>query len=195
MNTSKSIVKKLLIGITAVGILASLVWTVSPTLTALAASDSTAQPTLAVPGSSNTAAPQGAPRLVLAFRLEHLVQNQQETNLERADRLVGRVEALILRLQGAGKNLDPLELAALEAFTASMTTAPRLLDKAGAILATHPGFDGSGKVTDPALARQTVKDIHDLQVQTRQTIQPAFKDLKSVLQTYRQLNGSQKNNR
>ena len=194
MNTSKSILKKLLIGITAVGILASLVWTVSPTLTALAASDSTAQPTLAVPGSSNTAAPQGAPRLVLAFRLEHLVQNQQETNLERADRLAGRVEALILRLQGAGKNVDPLELAPA-AFTASMTTAPRLHDQAGAILATHPGFDGSGKVTDPALARQTVKDIHDLQIQTHQTIQPAFKDLKSVLQTYRQSNGSQKNNR
>src|SRR5450759_2433543 len=102
MNTSKSILTKLLIGITAVGILASLVWTVSPTLTALAASDSTAQPTSSVPGSSNTAAPQGAPRRALDVRLAHRVRTRQGSNLARADRLAGRVEALILRLQGAG---------------------------------------------------------------------------------------------
>jgi hypothetical protein len=192
MKTIKFVVKQLIIGVTAVGILAGLVWTVSPTLSASAASAPTEQPNPAVPGDPNTAAPQGAGRLALAFRLEHLVQNRQATNLERADRLAGRVQTLIDRLRDAGQDVAPLEQA-LEVFNASITTARGLHDQAGAILASHPGFDGSGKVTDLALARQTVKNIHDLQVQTRQTIQPAFKDLKSVLQTYRQPNASQKN--
>jgi hypothetical protein len=120
----------------------------------------------------------------MAFRLEHMVQNRQASNLERADRLAGRVQALIDKLQDTSKDFAPLEQA-LTAFNASITTARSLHDKAGAILANHPGFDGSGKVPDPALARKTAKAIHDLQVQTRQAVQPAFSDLKTVLQTYR----------
>jgi hypothetical protein len=185
MNSIKSIVKKLLVGITAMGILAGLVWAVSPTLTAFAATDTTPPP--------STSTPQGAPRIPLAFRAEHLVQIRQGINLERADRLSGRVQVLIDKLQAAGQDTAPLEQA-LAAFNTSVTSARGLHEQAAALFASHPGFDGNGKVNNATIALQTVKEIHNLQVQARQTVQPALKDLRTVLQTYRKPDNSQKNN-
>ena len=194
MNAIKSILKKLLIGMTAVGILAGLVWVVSPTLTALADSGATAQVTPTPPGSTpSTPTAKGAARLVVVFHLEKLASTRQETNLGRADRLTGQVQAVIDRLQGAGKDITALEQA-LSAFNASITTARGLHDQAGTLITNHPGFDANGKVSDATTARQTVKDIHDLLVQARQVIQPAFTNLKTVLQSYRKSNATPKNN-
>ncbi len=184
MRTHLSVIKKWLVGITAAGILAGLLWVASPTLAVMAEADLT---TPAAPAATTTApyaAPKGALRVEMVFSAEKFVQARQDANIERSERLAVRAQALIDRLKGQGKDVAPLEQA-LSAFNTSLNTARGIHEQAAAIFSNHPGFDDHGKVTDLATARQTVKELHGLLVQLRQTLGPAFRDLRNALQKYR----------
>ena len=81
----------------------------------------------------------------------------QHVNVGRADEVVAQVKALIATAKSDGVSTGGLE-AALDVFQAQLRTAKVSHATADAVLDAHRGFDGSGNVTNPVLAAQTVRD-------------------------------------
>jgi hypothetical protein len=187
MNKHSSLLTKASLIIMVACLVGGMVWLALPTGTAAAASNPQGTTTSGTSQNTDENGPQGALRLQRLFRLEKRTQQAQERNLNRADKLVEKVSALIEKLREQGRDVAPLEQA-LAAFNESVATATDFHQQAADIISTHPGFDDDGKVIDLALARQTVKDIKDLQVQFHQTIQPAFRELIQALREYRRNN-------
>jgi hypothetical protein len=172
-------IKKLALILLTVSLVAGLVWVALPTGTAAAASSQQGTTTPGTNQNKDQNNVQGAARLQRLFQQEKRVQAVQTQTLERADKVSQRVSTWIEELRGQG---------ALTPFKASVATAPGFHEQAAGLITSHPGFDADGKVIDLALARQTVKDIRDLQVQFRQTIRPALRELIKTVREYRQNN-------
>jgi hypothetical protein len=186
MNTLSMKVKKFAIIALAVSIVAGLVGMALPTGSVAAASTSggsaqAAQPAAVAPGAKADA------RLERAFKQEQTVQARQGKVLDRANLVIQKASAAIEKLKQAGKDVTFLEKI-LDAFKASVDSARLIHDQAAGIINAHPGFDANGTVTGRLQAQQTVKDVHGLLVQFRQSIWPAIRDLVKAVRTYRQNN-------
>ena len=164
-----------------VSIVVGLVWVALPTGSAAAAANPTTQPNAAPTGA------QPAPRLERAFTQEQAAQARQGKVLDRADTVATKAAAFIAKLKQAGKDVSGLEKI-LATFKASVDSARLIHDQAAGILNHHPGFDASGTVTDRVQAQQTVKDVHGLQVQFRQGVWPAIRDLLKAVRDLRKGN-------
>ncbi|NTV36176.1 MAG: hypothetical protein HGA53_04415 [Anaerolineaceae bacterium] len=130
---------------------------------------------------------------VINAKLEESYQKHQDwfanqtENLQKMDDAV-RAEELIAKAKENGKDTSKLE-AALASFKTTKASAQAAHDKASATLATHAGFDASGKVTDPATARQTLKSANADLKAAHDLIKQALTDLKGVVQNWKDANG------
>lgn len=97
------------------------------------------------------------PRLEKAFQRVRNWYEKQGEFLAKADDTISKAETFIGK--GEQRGLDTTALRSLlESFESSLPLVQAAHDRAGAIISAHNGFDANGKVTDPEIAVQTVKD-------------------------------------
>jgi hypothetical protein len=107
--------------------------------------------------------------------------------LDGAEKLIERVEQLIERASENAKDLAELQ-AALEAFERAVHAAQDLHEQAGRIIDAHAGFDGTGHVTDPELAADSVEQLAAQLQQVRETVGGPGKALHEALKKFREAN-------
>ncbi len=115
------------------------------------------------------------------------VYGHQADRLSRASEVIEKVQNLIDKADAKGLDTSLVQVA-LEAFSAHIPQAQEIHTQGTAILADHAGFDGSGGVTDPAAARETVsnlaqvvKDAHDAMEGTGISLREAIRALREAV--------------
>ena|SRR5271157_1168623 len=125
--------------------------------------------------------------LTQAYQHEQSLLATQQTNLSKAGGATSRIQDLISKAQAKG--LDTSALAsALATFQTQLSTAQGNDSTAAGILSAHNGFDGSGNVTDPNAARQTVQDARQSLQDAHNTLTQATKDLSTAVQAWEEAN-------
>lgn len=151
--------------------------------------------TLAVVGVSFAQEPQ-ADNTGNTEILENLYQQAtlsvqlSQLRINLANLISERAQTLIDKASGEGKDTSDL-VSALAAFKAQIAKAQSAHDTAAATLATHNGFDGSGKVTDVDAARATLKAIRDALYDGRDSLQEGTRDFRQAFRAWRKTNGGQ----
>ena len=153
----------------------SLIFTI-PSGTVLAAGNGAA----ATPGARSA-------QLSQAFQREQQVLAQQQTHLANSANVVSRIQDLISKAQAKGLDTSALSTA-LGTFQTQIATASSSNKTAAGILSAHNGFDGSGNVTDPAAAHQTVLDARQNLQDARNTLVQAVSDIHSALRAWQEAN-------
>ncbi len=155
-----------------------------PVATALAAPPPTVQAT--EPAAAGQPESQ-YPRLERLYRTEQRVLERQEQRLERAGKVAERLEAFIESQKDKGRDVSQLE-DALAKFAEAREAAKGDLDTAREILSAHGGFDDHGNVTDPAQARETVREAGKAERSFRQTMRQAYHQLLIAVKQFRHAN-------
>ena len=127
------------------------------------------------------------PRLEWVFELQQERYAHQTEVLDRIPTLMERIQGLIDRATGKGLDASSVQNA-LDNFAAAVPAAQAAHDRAGALIATHAGFDERGKVTDLPAALQTVTDIHRENQAFRDALLPPFRALRQAIRTFVQHN-------
>ncbi len=126
-------------------------------------------------------------------RLEELYQREQtalaklEGFLLKGEDAIGRVEGLIDHGNANGLDTSVLS-AALSTFESSLATVQSAFNSASTILASHAGFNGSGKVMDRAEAVQTLKEAGAAMKSAGSTLKDPRSILKAAVQSWIQAN-------
>lgn len=97
-------------------------------------------------------------RLEQAWARLQTAYARQGERLDKADEFIARVQTLIEKVSAKGWDTSAVQ-AALDAFAAAIPAAQAAHEPGAAIIASHAGFDESGKVTDRAAAIETVKAL------------------------------------
>ena len=131
-------------------------------------------------------------RLARLYEREQHWLDLQADNLDHANEAVIRAQERIdsagsSALESQGKDTAVLE-ASLTSIKEQIATAQAAHDEAAAILASHAGFDDSGKVTDREQARQTVTDAGDALRDAQLALKQARLDLLKALHDWRKAN-------
>jgi hypothetical protein len=153
-------------------------------LVALVAVGMTFGSAAAAPRNGNEGPPRKGPALERMYRIERQRLMVQDGRLKRADQYATKIDALIARLKGKGRDTAALEQA-VAAFRASMATARHEWQAASDTLASHAGFDAQGKVTDATQAAATLRDAHNHMAQAAKAGFGAYKDLHAAIAAYR----------
>lgn len=127
------------------------------------------------------------PQLERLFKAEIRQVKEQAQNFKRAAAFTAGVEKLIAKAKENGKDTAALE-AAVAQFKTKAAEAKKLHETAAATLKTHAGFDDKGKVTDPALAKTTLKTAGDALRDARKVAAEALKDLREASKAWREAN-------
>jgi hypothetical protein len=124
-------------------------------------------------------------------RLENIWVREQATyqiqsnNLADASTFIARVQALIDKAKGKGWDTSGVQ-AALNALSAVIPAVQAAHDPGAAIIASHAGFDATGKVTDRANAIATAKSLAQVLKDTRTAMDGTWKALREAFQAFRQ---------
>lgn len=111
--------------------------------------------------------------------------SEQQTNLDRANGVVAKVQTYIANQKANGQDTSSLEVA-LATYQQQLAAAQSSHTTAANVLATHAGFDNNGNVTNPDLARQTLTDAHQALSNAHITLVQAGTDLRKALNDYRE---------
>ncbi len=106
---------------------------------------------------------------------------------DRADIRIARAQMLIDKAKANGKDVSALQ-AALDTFSAAVKQARSAYDGGQSLIASHPGFDSVGKVTDATQAQATVKSMQDLFKQLRLTVAGPRSAFLQAARVFRQAN-------
>jgi hypothetical protein len=119
-----------------------------------------------------------------AFEREKDWLGRQSDNLGKAGAASGKLAGLIEKAKANGVDTSELDTA-LAQFKGQMARAELSHDEAAAIIDTHAGFNGGGKVTDAAQALETVKGAGHALREAAQEMLGAAKDLRAAVQAWR----------
>ena len=111
--------------------------------------------------------------------------SEQQTNLDKAVSIVSKVQTYITNQKAKGQDTSSLE-AALATYQRQLAAAQASHTTAANVLGAHAGFDNSGNVTNPALARQTLTDAHQALSDAHSMLVQAGTDLRKALKDYRE---------
>ena len=149
--------------------------------------------TLAIPSArafADPATPEAKPparqyeRLEKLLRREQNVLEREQKRLRRAGEIATKVQSYIDNQKAKGKNTSKLE-AALADFKAAVASAQEDYNTAKRILDAKAGFDGNGKVVDPAQAKETVRTAGKAEQQFHRTMRKAVHQLRTAIRQYR----------
>jgi len=124
-------------------------------------------------------------------RLENLWVRQQATYQIQSNRLanastyIARVQTLIDKANGKGWDTSAVQ-SALNALSAVIPAVQAAHAPGAAIIASHAGFDASGKVTDRTTAIATVKSLSQVFKDTRTAMNSTWKSLHEAVKAFRQ---------
>ncbi|GAC1538515.1 MAG: hypothetical protein NVS2B7_09560 [Herpetosiphon sp.] len=119
-------------------------------------------------------------RLERALHHEQLRLQHQAKAFQHVETRVKSVQALIKRLHDHNKPTAAIEQA-LDRYQAAVRQARSEHEAAADLLRTHAGFSQSGNVIDPAIARDTVKNVRDHLNRATSMLQQANKELAEAL--------------
>ncbi len=103
------------------------------------------------------------------------------------DEFVAKAQKLIDRAKENDKDVSALQ-SALDAFEAAAKDAQPIYERAKGIINSHPGFDGNGKVTDLAQARETVKAMREKFKEIHDALNGTGKALHEAIRAFHQAN-------
>ncbi|MFH2103057.1 MAG: hypothetical protein ABIJ39_06840 [Chloroflexota bacterium] len=113
--------------------------------------------------------------------------NRQSSWMDQSDAIIARVQNLIDQATARGLDASAVQ-AALNAFAAAVPNAKVYNQQAGAIVASHPGFDDSGNVTDPRQAIETVRSLHQALKTAHDTMNGTGMALKEAIKAFIEAN-------
>lgn len=116
-------------------------------------------------------------------RLQKAYERQGQ-RLNRADKITGKIQGLIDRMEENGKDVAALQ-AALDAFDAALKEAHPIYESAKGIINSHQGFDADGNVTDREQAVETVKELGAKMKEMREIVGGPGKALREAIKAYR----------
>ncbi len=131
----------------------------------------------------------GAPdlRLELAWARLQASHVRMEVVFDFADQRTAEVQQLIDRAKGNGKDVAGVQTA-LDNLETALKQARPIFESTNGTIASHPGFDANGNVTDASQALQTVKDLTAKDQQIQGLLAPAQQALQEAIQAFRQTN-------
>lgn len=140
-----------------------------------------------LPAASASAASNqgvGNTRLEQIWARTQTVYQRQGDRLAKADAFIARVQSLIDRASQKGWDTSAVQ-AALDAFAAVIPAAQAAHNPGAAIIASHNGFDATGKVTDRTAAIETVKALGQVLKDTRATLNGTGQALREAVKAFR----------
>ena len=109
----------------------------------------------------------------------------QGNRLSNASTFISRVQTLIDKASAKGFDTSAIQ-AALNALSAVIPAVQAAHAPGAAIIASHAGFDASGKVTDRTTAIATVKSLSQVLKDTRTAMNGTHKALHNAVKAFRQ---------
>jgi hypothetical protein len=125
------------------------------------------------------------PRLENLWARQQAAYQRQSDLLSNASTFISKVQALIDRATAKGWDTSGIQ-AALNALSAVIPAVQAAHDPGAVIIASHAGFDASGKVTDRATAIATVKSLAQVLRDTRTAMNGTLKALHEAVKAFRQ---------
>jgi hypothetical protein len=180
MNKNKQALKsasRWILALVGAAVVFSLVFTI-PSGTALAAPGIPTR----TPGTG-----KASQELSQAYQHEQQALGQQQANLGRTGEVVSKIQDLISNAKGKGLDTSALS-STLATFQAEIATASSSNVTAASILSAHNGFDGSGNVTDPVAAHQTVQDARQNLMDAHTRLVQAAADLHTAVRAWEEAN-------
>lgn len=129
-------------------------------------------------------------RLENFYQRATLAAQMVQLRLDFANKIAARVDELIAKANGEGKDTSALD-SALAAFKSAIGASQASLDKAKALLGEHAGFDANGKVTDADRARTTLRSVRDALHDSVSTLREGGRDFKIAFRAWRKANQPQ----
>jgi hypothetical protein len=124
-------------------------------------------------------------RLERVWMREQVLFNREGTRLANASIFIARVQSLINKASQKGWDTSSVQ-AALDALNAVIPAAQGAHNRGTAIIASHAGFDASGKVTDHATAIATTKSLAQVLKDTRTAMNGTGKALREAIRAFRE---------
>jgi len=143
----------------------------------------------AVPEPPTPQAPLAGERLERIWAREQAAYERLGRLLEQAEGWIPKAQQRLERARENGKDTAAVQ-AALETFAEAVKNAHPLYQSGEGILASHKGFDDSGRVTDAARARQTVEDLGKTLKQIRDLLRGPARALREAVRELRQADPS-----
>ena len=134
--------------------------------------------------SGQAAAQPDNSRLERVWGREQVVYQRQSNLLARAGTFASRVETLIDKANQKGWDTASVQ-AALNALSAVIPAVQAAHNPGAAILASHTGFDASGKVTDRTSAIATAKSLAQVLKDTRNAMDGTGRGLRAAIKAFR----------
>jgi DNA repair ATPase RecN len=134
-------------------------------------------------------APDGLRRHRLEFvwdRQKSIYARMAEA-FDRAPERISSAQQLIDHAKAAGKDVASLQ-AALDRLADAVQAARPIFESAKGLIASHPGFDADGHVTDALRASQTIGEMGDKLRSIREPVAEAARQLREAIQAFRQAN-------
>jgi hypothetical protein len=116
---------------------------------------------------------------------EQAIYQRQDDRLAKADDFFAKVQSGIDKVTAKGYDASGIQ-ATLDALEAAARTAKPIHKNATSLIATHAGFDATGKVNDRAQARETVKLLGQSLKDYRSTVGDPFKALRESIKAFRE---------
>jgi hypothetical protein len=105
----------------------------------------------------------------------------------RTDEWTDRIQRLIDRAKASGRDVSAVQ-SALDAFKAAAKDAHPIYESMKGIVSSHQGFDETGRVTDPAKARQTVQAMRAKIQEIKTAMDGTGRALREAIKAYRRAN-------
>lgn len=112
---------------------------------------------------------------------------EMKAHLAKANEVVTKAQETIAEAKSKGKDTTKAEAASVT-FKSEVAKAQASYDAAQKLFDTHPGFDGSGNVTDRELAKQTVLDLSKSLRDAQQTLAKATREFQKAAKQIRSEN-------
>ncbi len=125
-------------------------------------------------------------RLETRYGFEILLNNRISSFIGKAENVTSRMNAAIQNLNSQGKDTSNLEAIAAN-FTNLMQEASADQQKTEALLATHTGFDDSGKVINNTDAQAFLIQVDNSQRDTIKILRAAVRQVQEFVRDYRKL--------
>ena len=141
----------------------------------------------AEPGTPPVPAERRSWRLERVWARQHRMHERLAVMFDRAQRRIDGAQDRIDQAEANGKDVSALQ-AALDAFSDALQEARPVYESGNGIIAAHKGFDPNGKVTDAAIAAETVEAMGGKLKEVRSIMLEPGKALRAAIRAFRQTN-------
>jgi hypothetical protein len=135
----------------------------------------------------SSAAQVSSERLELAWAREQMIHDRLGFMFDHADQRIALTQQLIDKAKANGKDVAAIQ-AALDALAGAVERARPGFEGMQGTFASHPGFDAGGKVIDPTVAAQTVRNLDAQLRATRSVLAEPMMGLRDAVAAFRQTN-------